>query len=135
MATLTPEMKEMIGAQLNFLATADKDGNPQVGPKGTMRVFDDNRLIYNEETGRHAWANLQASGKAAVASVDKAKMKGFRFEGNVEIHKDDKIFDDAQAFAKEKGLPAAIAAVIINVTKIVKLDAGPNAGTIIEEDK
>ncbi|RNE47836.1 hypothetical protein FAM8407_00228 [Lacticaseibacillus paracasei] len=32
MATLTQDMKDMIGAQLNYLATADENGNPQVGP-------------------------------------------------------------------------------------------------------
>ncbi|MFD1429166.1 pyridoxamine 5'-phosphate oxidase family protein [Lacticaseibacillus mingshuiensis] len=134
MATLTQEMKDMIGAQLNFLATADEDGNPQVGPKGTLRVFSDHQLIYNEETGRHAWHNLQASGKVAVATVDRPALKGFRFEGTVEIHKDGKIFDDAQAFAQARHLPAAIAAVVIDVHRIIKLDAGPNAGTVIVED-
>ncbi|MFD1392361.1 pyridoxamine 5'-phosphate oxidase family protein [Lacticaseibacillus jixianensis] len=133
MATLTQEMKDMIGSQLNFLATTDENGNPQVGPKGTMRVFDDTHLIYNEETGRHAWHNLQQNGKAAVASVDRSKLKGFRFEGTVAIHKDDQIFEDAQAFAKSKHLPAAIAAVVISVDRIIKLDAGPDAGTVIEE--
>ena len=33
MATLTQDMKDMIGAQLNYLATADENGNPQVGLK------------------------------------------------------------------------------------------------------
>ena len=81
MATLTQDMKDMIGAQLNYLATADENGNPQVGPKGTMRVFDDHHLIYNEETGKQAWHNLQYSKKAAVATVDYKALKGFRFEG------------------------------------------------------
>lgn len=134
MATLTPEMKDMIASQLNFLATADEHGNPQVGPKGTMRVFDDAHLIYNEETGRHAWHNLQASGKVAVATVDRPHLKGFRFEGTVEFHHDDQIFEDAQAWAAERHLPPAISAVVITVHRIVRLDAGPNAGTVIEED-
>ncbi|WP_338217233.1 pyridoxamine 5'-phosphate oxidase family protein [Lacticaseibacillus salsurivasis] len=134
MATLTQEMKDMVGKQLNFLATTDEAGNPQVGPKGTMRVFDDHRLIYNEETGRHAWHNLQANHKAAVAVVDRSILKGFRFEGTVEFHNDDQIFKDAQAFAAERHLPAAISAVVINIHRIIKLDAGPNAGTVIEED-
>ena len=132
MATLTQDMKDMIGAQLNYLATADENGNPQVGPKGTMRVFDDHHLIYNEETGKQAWHNLQYSKKAAVATVDYKALKGFRFEGTVEFHHDDKIFDDAQAFAKAHHLPAAISAVLINVDRIYKLDAGPNAGDLIE---
>lgn len=49
MATLTQDMKDMIGAQLNYLATADENGNPQVGPKGTMRVFDDHHLIQRRD--------------------------------------------------------------------------------------
>lgn len=134
MATLTDEMKEMIGAQLPFLSTADGEGNPQVGPKGTTRVFNDHQLIYNEETGKQAWANINETGKAAVAVVDRPALKGYRFEGTVEIHKDDQIFEDAQAFAKERNLPPAIAAVVITVHTIIKLDAGPDAGDVIEAD-
>ena len=134
MATLTQAMQDMVAAQLNFLATADENGNPQVGPKGTMRVLDDHRLIYNEETGKQAWHNLNDNHKAAVASVDGPALKGFRFEGEAEFHSDDQIFADAQAFAKAKHLPPAIAAVVINVHRIYKLDAGSTAGDLVEED-
>nr|WP_246287470.1 pyridoxamine 5'-phosphate oxidase family protein [Lacticaseibacillus absianus] len=127
-------MQAMVANQLNFLATADAQGNPQVGPKGTMRVLDAHRLIYNEETGKQAWANLQASGKVAVAVVDRPHLKGFRFEGTVEFHVDDQIFADAVAFAEARHLPPAIAAVVINVHRIYKLDAGPTAGDLIEAD-
>ncbi|WP_155287353.1 pyridoxamine 5'-phosphate oxidase family protein [Lacticaseibacillus zhaodongensis] len=133
MVKLTPEMQQMIGDQLNYLATADENGNPAVGPKGTMRVFDDEHLIYNEETGHHAWHNLQTNHKAAVATVDHKQMKGFRFEGQAEFHDDDQIFADAQAFAKARHLPPAIAAVVIRVDRIVRLDAGPHAGEVIAE--
>lgn len=134
MATLTEDMQQMIGAQLNFLATADENGNPQVGPKGTMRVLDEHHLMYNEETGHHAWHNLQVNGRAAVAVVDRAAKKGFRFEGPIKIHTDDAIFEEAQEFANARHLPAAIAAVVITVDKVVRLDAGPHAGEVIEED-
>ncbi|KRM71753.1 pyridoxamine 5'-phosphate oxidase family protein [Lacticaseibacillus brantae] len=134
MATLTPEMQKMIGEQLNFLATVDEDGNPQVGPKGTMRVFDETHLIYNEETGKQAWHNLHQNGKAAVAVVDRPALKGFRFEGTVEFHDEDQIFKDAQAFAEARHLPDAIAAVVIKVERIYKLDAGAQAGDLIEAD-
>ncbi|WP_390409052.1 pyridoxamine 5'-phosphate oxidase family protein [Lacticaseibacillus jixiensis] len=134
MATLTPAMQEMIGKQLNFLATADENGNPQVGPKGTMRVFDDHRLIYNEETGKQAWHNLNDNHKAAVAVVDRAALKGFRFEGTAEFHTDDQIYADAAAFAEARHLPPAIAAVVINVKRIYRLDVGSVAGDLIEAD-
>ncbi|MFD1484972.1 pyridoxamine 5'-phosphate oxidase family protein [Lacticaseibacillus baoqingensis] len=134
MATLTPAMQTMIAEQLNFLATADEHGNPQVGPKGTMRVLDDHRLIYNEETGKQAWHNLNDNHKAAVAVVDRPALKGFRFEGTAEFHTDDDIYRDAQAFAQARKLPAAIAAVVINVHRIYRLDVGAVAGDLIEAD-
>ncbi|WDF82567.1 pyridoxamine 5'-phosphate oxidase family protein [Lacticaseibacillus pabuli] len=134
MATLTDDMQQMIGAQLNFLATADENGKPQVGPKGTMRVLDEHHLIYNEQTGHHAWHNLHVNPRAAVASVDHPAMKGYRFEGPVEFHDDDQVYKDAVAFAEARHLPAVIAAVVITVDKIVRLDAGPHAGEVIEED-
>ncbi|KRO16402.1 pyridoxamine 5'-phosphate oxidase family protein [Lacticaseibacillus saniviri] len=135
MATLTQAMKDMIGAQLSFLSTVDEAGNPQVGPKGTMRVLDDTHLIYNEQTGKQAWHNLHENGKAAVATVDHAALKGFRFEGTVEgFHDNDQIYEDAKAYAAERHLPAVIAAVVISIDRIYMLDAGPHAGDIVEGD-
>ena len=49
MAKLTQEMKDMIDAQLPYLATVT-DGEtllPDIGPKRSLRVRDDESLIYN----------------------------------------------------------------------------------------
>ncbi len=93
---LTQDMKDLLGAQLAFLSTADEDGEPQVGPKGSMRVFDDSHLIYNEFTGKQALRNLQdTGGRVAVAVVDREKLHGYRFEGIAHPHKDDDIFNEA----------------------------------------
>lgn len=41
---ITKEIKEeFIQEELAYLATADKDGNPNIGPKRTMRYLDENR--------------------------------------------------------------------------------------------
>lgn len=133
MVKLTEAMQTMIGEQLSYLATADENGNPAVGPKGTMRVLDDEHLIYNEETGHHAWHNLQDNQKAAVATVDAKHFKGFRFEGTAEFHTDDEVFTRAQHYAQARHLPAPIAAVVISVDRIIRLDAGPHAGEVIAQ--
>ncbi|MGM0238151.1 pyridoxamine 5'-phosphate oxidase family protein [Enterococcus sp. AZ103] len=133
MATLTQEMKDMIGAQLSFIATTDATGYPQIGPKGTLRVLDDHHLIYNEHTGKQAWQNVQVNPRVVVATVDHPKFKGFRFEGPVEIHTDDEIFASAKKFAADSGhLPEPKAAIVVDITKIYLLDAGPHAGDLIE---
>ena len=54
MAKLTQEMKDMIDAQLPYLATVT-DGEtllPDIGPKRSLRVWDDETLIYNTRTGQ-----------------------------------------------------------------------------------
>ncbi|GKT03235.1 pyridoxamine 5'-phosphate oxidase family protein [Furfurilactobacillus sp. WILCCON 0119] len=131
MAKLTAEMKELVDKAFPFIATVDAHGNPQIGPKGTLRVLDDEHLIYNEETGRHAWQNLQDNGKIAVAVHPYPGLKGIRVEGHATIYTDGKIFDDAKQFATDNKLPDLIAAVVISVDRIIRLDAGPDAGTEI----
>lgn len=128
MAKLTEDMKQLIADGFPFIATVDEAGNPQIGPKGTLRVLDDEHLIYNEETGHQAWHNLQANHKVAVAVHPYPGMKGIRVEGKATIYTDGQIFDDAHQFAVDKKLPDLIAAVVITVDRIVSLDAGPDAG-------
>lgn len=41
MAKLSSEMKAMLEKQLAVIATVSNDGTPNVGPKGSMYVFDD----------------------------------------------------------------------------------------------
>ena len=36
---LTEEMKELVKTELAYIATADNEGNPNVGPKRTMRRY------------------------------------------------------------------------------------------------
>jgi predicted pyridoxine 5'-phosphate oxidase superfamily flavin-nucleotide-binding protein len=134
MAKLTQEMKDLMDKGLAFLATADENGNPQVGPKGTMRVFDDEHLIYNEETGRQAWHNIQATGKAAVAFHPTPGLKGFRVEGRATTYTDGPYMENAKKFVEGTKLPQPMAAVVITVDRIVTLDAGPSAGTEIAND-
>ncbi|GAB6092861.1 pyridoxamine 5'-phosphate oxidase family protein [Furfurilactobacillus curtus] len=133
MAKLNDEMKDLVNRAFAFIATVDENGNPQVGPKGTMRILDDEHLIYNEETGRQAWHNLQTNGKIAVAFHPFPGLKGFRVEGHVKIYESGQIFDDATAYATENKLPKAIAAVVISIDRTLTLNAGPEAGTVIED--
>lgn len=60
MATLTNPMKEMISQQLPFLATVTdaETLRPNLGPKRSLRVWDDHTLVYNENTGRQHYENL-----------------------------------------------------------------------------
>ncbi|GKS82167.1 pyridoxine 5'-phosphate oxidase [Ligilactobacillus pabuli] len=133
MAKLTAEMKELFASEFPFLATADKEGNPKIGPKGSLKVYDDEHLGYVEWTGKEAFANLKATGKAAVAVASKPKNAGFRFEGTAHIYYPE---TPEYAEAKEKGeFGDGIAIVVIDVERIYQLKASAESGDLLDESK
>ena len=82
MAKLTQEMKDLIGAQQCFVATVNPDGTPNIGPKRSTRVLDDEHLACTEVTGNQTWRNVLRGSRVAFAVVDRETMKGFRFVGS-----------------------------------------------------
>ena len=60
--------------QLPFLATADENGMPKVGPR-ILHVLDDTHLAYFEHTFRHAFHNLTENGRAAVAVAGRSAQR------------------------------------------------------------
>ena len=133
MVQLTEEMKEMLGKQLAFIATVDENGNPNVGPKGTLRVLDDSHLIYNEMTGRQARHNILDNGRISVGVASKKTYKGFRFVGTATYYDEGAYFDQSVAFAESIHLEKPFGAVVIEIKKIQLLDATEHAGETIQE--
>ncbi len=68
------------------LATASKDGTPDVGPKGSIYVADKDHLAYLERTHRDALKNLRENPKVAVMFLDREAETPFaRFFGTAEL--------------------------------------------------
>ena len=76
MSKLTDAMKEIIEKQLAYVSTVSNEGMPNIGPKRSMRILDENTLIYNENTGKQTMNNILANGKVAVAYADWANWMG-----------------------------------------------------------
>ena len=127
---LTDEMKEMIKKELAYIATADNDGNPNVGPKRTMRVLDDTHLLFAENTTGQHFANILANGKSSVTVIDRPANHGFRFNGTATAYTDEKHMELAKELVG--ALPKA-ATVIIDIQKMFTMDSGPLAGKLIKE--
>lgn len=127
MGKLTEEMKDMIGKQLAYVSTVSNEGMPNVGPKRSMRILDDNTLVYNENTGKQTMKNILENAKVAVAYADWAKLDGYRFVGKAEVFTEGKYYDDAVEWAKGK-MGAPKAAVIIHIEEVYTLKSGATAG-------
>lgn len=127
MSKLTDAMKEIIEKQLAYVSTVSNEGMPNIGPKRSMRILDENTLIYNENTGKQTMNNILANGKVAVAYADWAKLDGYRFVGKAEVFTEGKYYDEAVEWAKGK-MGAPKAAVIIHIQDVYTLRSGATAG-------
>lgn len=68
-----------------LLGTADRLGQAQISPKGSMMVFDATRLAFWERAGRSALANLRANPKVVVYYRNPARKMAVRFYGTASI--------------------------------------------------
>ncbi|MDA0656368.1 MAG: pyridoxamine 5'-phosphate oxidase family protein [Proteobacteria bacterium] len=86
MAILSADMKRVITEQrLGFVATVNADGTPNLSPKGTMMVRDDDSIMFAEIRSPGTVANLQRNPAAEINFVDPISRKGYRFKGRLRM--------------------------------------------------
>jgi len=134
MATLTHEMKEMIASQQCFVATVDADGNPNVAPKRSTRVFNDNTLIFTEGTGGATYKNVLNGSRVAIGIVNREILDGYKFLGKSEVLAEGEIYERAAEMSLKMGMPKPKAVVLVHLDEIQSLKPGPMAGKTIVKD-
>jgi len=117
MRRLTDEMKELIERQrLGFVATVCPDGTPNLSPKGTVCVLDDERLIFADIRSPGTVSNLRANPNIEVNVVDHFTRKGYRFKGTAQVLDEGADFERHVAFFSDRGMldaPRRIRAIVI----------------------
>jgi uncharacterized protein len=87
MGILTEDMKRLVDEQqLGFHATVCPDGSPNLSPKGSTRVWDDDHLFFADICSPRTIANIRAGSLIEVNVVDQFVRKGYRFKGQAVIH-------------------------------------------------
>ena len=113
MAKLTEEAKKAIGAiRPSLVATASKNGKPNVSAKGSLRVLDDEHLLFADVASPRTIANIKENPQVAAICLDAAARKGCRIWGKGEIFKSGEIFDKIVAEYASKNMK------VRNVVKI-----------------
>src|SRR5262245_17937299 len=86
-AILTQDMKRVVREQgLGFYATVCEDGSPNLSPKGTTRVWDDDHLFFADIRSPQTMANIRRGSLVEVNVVDPFVRKGYRFKGPARIY-------------------------------------------------
>ena len=128
MAKLTQEMKEMVMTQQCFHATVSKEGVPNIAPKRSTRVFNDETLIFSEGTGGTTYKNILDGSKIAIAVVNRDILDGYRFLGTPQVIVEGEIYDKSAELSLKAGMPKPKAVILIHIDEIYSLKPGPMAG-------
>ncbi len=79
--------------RLGFHATVCADGTPNLSPKGTTTVWDDEHLLFADICSPRTVANLRRNPAIEVNVVDPFVRKGYRFKGQAEVYTDGEMYE------------------------------------------
>jgi len=114
MGILTVDMKRVVEQQrLGFVATVCPDGTPNLSPKGTTAVWDDDHLIFANIRSPGTLANLRQNPNVEVNVVDPFVRKGYRFKGLASILESGPLYDKLLAFYTERGSRFALREIVM----------------------
>lgn len=116
MSILTDDMKRMVERQrLGFVATVCPDGTPNLSPKGTVAVWDDDHLIFADIRSPRTVRNLATNLAVEINVVDPIARKGYRFKGTGTVIREgeDPLYDEAVAFFRRRGSQSPIRSVVL----------------------
>jgi predicted pyridoxine 5'-phosphate oxidase superfamily flavin-nucleotide-binding protein len=103
MGILTEDMRRVVNEQqLGFVATVCPDGTPNLSPKGTTAVWDDDHLVFADICSPTTITNLRRNPAVEINVVDNLKRKGYRFKGRATIL-DGAALERALAFYERRG--------------------------------
>jgi predicted pyridoxine 5'-phosphate oxidase superfamily flavin-nucleotide-binding protein len=114
MGILTDDMKRVVREQrLGFIATVCPDGTPNLSPKGSTTIWDDDHLMFGHIRSPVTMANLRQNPAMEINIVDVFVRKGYRFKGRAEILTDGPRYDEIMSVFKEMGLNTMIDDIVL----------------------
>jgi predicted pyridoxine 5'-phosphate oxidase superfamily flavin-nucleotide-binding protein len=129
MTKISQEIQEFIKGKMAWVSTASRDGIPNATPKGSVRVIDDEHLVFADLFSRKTRENLKANPKAAVTVIDEKSHKGYQLKGTGELLTAGPLFDQmAEQLKKVSGMPPLSYVVKITVDSIYDQSVRPDAG-------
>jgi predicted pyridoxine 5'-phosphate oxidase superfamily flavin-nucleotide-binding protein len=94
MSLLTDEMRSMIATTgLCFAATVGEDGLPNLSPKASLAVIDDDHIGFADCMSPQTVVNVRANPAMEINIVDMFLRRGYRFKGKAVVVEDGSDFD------------------------------------------
>jgi predicted pyridoxine 5'-phosphate oxidase superfamily flavin-nucleotide-binding protein len=136
MGILTTEIKEFVKKQkLGFVATVCPDGTPNLSPKGTTTVWDDEHLVFADIHSPGTIDNLLTNPSIEINVVDVFVRKGYRFKGIGKVLSEGSLFEEAISFYRNAGAKYVIKNIVLIKIEQVLPVISPVYDTGVSEDE
>jgi uncharacterized protein len=135
MAKMTKEMQEMFNrVGIKQLATADKNGVPNVVPINFIKILNDETLLASAVFMTKTFKNIQENPVCALSIWE--GFAGVQFKGVASIVTDGPIFEDTKTWTEEEGKKLGLplqskGAIVIKISEIFNIAPGADAGNKI----
>lgn len=127
MGIIDEDMRTIVeSAKLGFVATICDDGSPNLSPKGTVRVYDDDHLAFMDQASPTTIANLRRDPRLEVNVVDFLRRRGYRFKGTAELRPPgDEVYEWLHRWLLDTHGPGypAHGAVLVRVERALAVDS------------
>ena len=135
MAKMNPRIKEIVAKQqIVPLATASKDGVPNVVPVNAKKILDDETILISDQFFGKTLKNIRNNSRVAITVWE--NLEGYQIKGSVTIETSGKRFEETaqwiEGIGKALDLPLkSKGAIIMKITEIYNVSPGPDAGTLL----
>ena len=130
MVSIPKHVQDFMPGKLAWVATASRNGEPNVTPKGSLKILDQFHVLFADLFSLKTRKNILENNQVAVTVVDPPTATGYQIKGTAEIFSEGPLFVeiDAQLRQSPKTMPPLQYVVRIAVEAVYDQSVGPNAG-------
>ena len=120
---ITEKIRKFVSQQkLGFVATVSPNGTPNLSPKGTISVLDENTLVFANIRSPQTIENLEKNPSVEINIVDPFSRRGYRFKGIAKIISDGEEYNKILLSYKQNGIQTTIKSIVmVNVKQILEV--------------
>ena len=99
--------------RLAFVATVNPDNSPNLSPKGTIAVLDDDHLVFANIRSPRTISNLRSNAAIEINVVDPFARKGYRFKGTAVVLDAGDQYEAVSTLFRTRGVMSPILEVVL----------------------
>lgn len=99
---MNEEIKQMLDENIVYLATASKEGKPNVVPIGLVHAISDNEVLIGDVWFNKTRKNLEENAQVAISFTDVKRWESYQLKGKAKIYKSGEIYEKIFDIMKKK---------------------------------